>query len=169
MEQRNNEPEMIEYTDGAQQEDTQYNKPRGSMAATIAAAVAGVLVGEIPLTVWAYFTDYTGRVLYTVIPVVIGLFIVLMGGCRNKRGVIVTAVFGYIGALWGGVLSYTAGYAYASGYFPLLIYPMSFGMVERSKVISGISFSSAYIYPVIFVFIGIFIAWMIFKSGLKRK
>jgi hypothetical protein len=165
MEEQNVKPREPELEDEQQEAAPE---PKGSIVATFAAAFAGVLVGVIPIAIWAYLTNYTGRVLYVVIPIVIGLFIVLMGGCRDRRGVVITAVFSYVGAMWGGVVAYTAHKAYVSGYSPALIYPMSFDMIGTSKVISGISFSSDYVFPALFVLIGIIAAWMIFKSGFKR-
>ena len=158
-------PEPVETDDEALAQAPKAYKGSGLM--TFAGAIAGVLVGLIPLAAWTYITGKNGWVLYTVVPVCVALFIALFGGWRDKKGMAVTAVFGVLGAFWGAIVVYTAKFLTFIEMSPLLIYPMSFSLVRQSNVFDSFTLSSATIFPVIFVILGILIGWVLL--GWKKS
>ena len=136
----------------------------GSPAMTVLGALLGSAIGTIPLVLWTDYSGYTPRWLYALIPICAGLAIMLLRGRRGRLGVSLTAVFGCVCGFWAAVMCGGTGELARYELSPFAAYITSFERLGSGQALSNISLPSEYVFPVIFIAIGIFIAYAMFTS-----
>ena len=134
-------------------------------------AFAGAILGMLA-ALWLCQAIYavSGRIYrlpFIAFPLFIcGLTLLFRGGGR-KLCLVLTIVFSAAGALLVPAGCLAVDYAVRYGSVFLSVIPVTLVMVPDSRVITGASFSSAYVLPLAFIVVGILIAWELYRYKIQ--
>jgi len=140
---------------------------KGLLPVSILAALIGALLGLIPAAVFAYLSGIVFYPLFVAAPLLAFLFNKLLKGGCDIRALIVIIIFSlasaYITALSCQAALYTSAHNMPIYQIPLLV---TLALGEQGVLPAS---ASAYIYPLVFTALGIFLTWELLYSEHKRR
>ncbi len=121
---------------------------------SVVGGLIGMLIGTLPAAIWVLIFGVTFSPLYVFLPLLIYWGIKFFKGYRGKRGFIIICFYSVIG-FYLTILSCQAAidvikYKMLFTSLPLV----TITMIGKIESLSGLKFSSAYVFPTLFVLLG---------------
>jgi hypothetical protein len=132
---------------------------------TFAGGLVGMLAGTLPAAIWFLVFRTSFAPMYIFLPLLIYLGFRIFRGYNGRRGLLMLCIFTMVGfyltLLSVSAAAYVTYYHMSSLSFPLV----TVTLLGQRGVLTGSFFSSAYIFPLVFMLLGVFLA----EELLMRK
>lgn len=125
---------------------------------SVVGGLVGMLVGTLPATICSLIFGRAFSPLYVFLPLFIYLGIKIFKGYSDRRGVIMVAIFSALGFYLTLLSCQAAAYVLRYQMFILNIPLVTISLIGQANVLRGPAFSSAYILPLVFALLGIFLS-----------
>lgn len=129
---------------------------------SVVGGLVGMLIGILPATIWLLIFGASFSPLYIFLPLIIYLGIKIFKGYNGKRGIITTCIFTLIGT-YLTMLSCQAALEVAKYYkyhMSFLSVPLvTITKIGKSNALPGPLFSAAYVFPAVFIILGVLLAY----------
>ena len=135
----------------------------GSAAGSILGGLVGMIIAVLLCTgIYCAFGKIP-YIIFFLFPFCICIISMLFGGSLRVSGIIIEAVFIFIGLFIFPAFCVACNNVIDAGLSPLSIPLVAITEIGSNNFLSGFSFSSFYVFPVLISIIGIAISWQIFK------
>lgn len=134
----------------------------GSIPAAVVGGVIGLFVALIIISICCGVTGGMRYFPYILIPLGICFGVVLLNGDKGSWGFGITAVLTALGVFLAPAFGAAVLYALKQGISVLSVPLLAVTMVGKENFLTGIAFSSAYVFPIVFAAIGLAAVWQIY-------
>ena len=135
------------------------------LPASVVGGFIGMLVGTLPVVIWFMVFRFTFSPMYVFLPLFVYLGLKLFGGFRGRMGLITLCGFTVLGFFFT-LLSVEAAVDILRYGMTIFNVPLvAVTLIGQQDVLAGPLFSSAYVFPLIFSLLGVFIS----EELLMRK
>ena len=137
-------------------------KNYGSIPAAIVGGIIGVFVSLIVISICCGVTGGMRYFPYVLIPLCTCFGVVLLKGDKGICGFVITVLLTALGVFLAPSFGAAALYAIKHSISVLSVPLIAITMIGKSNFLTDISFSSAYVFPIVFAIIGLAAVWQIY-------
>lgn len=144
-------------------EKTQKRSDAGSLAASVLGGLLGAFAALLIISVCCAVSGGIRYFPYILIPLCVCFATVILKGNKGTWGFVISAVFSAVGMFFVPAFAAAVEYAGKQGISALSVPLIAFSKVGEVNFFTDISFSSASVFPIVFVVIGLAVVWQIFR------
>ena len=137
-------------------------KKSGSIPAAVVGGIIGLFIALIVISICCGVTGGMRYFPYILIPLGICFGVVLLKGDKGPWGFGITVVLTALGVFLAPAFGAAVLYAAKQGISLLSVPLLAVTMVGKANFLTGIAFSSAYVFPIVFAVIGLAAVWQLY-------